>query len=112
MLLVSPGMAYVPIGMAPLPYGPDTCISGYVWREATPEDHVCVVPQVRAQARHDNAQARYRVSLTDRTYGPDTCRQGYVWREATPDDRVCVLPSIRDQVRRDNAAAQSRYVNN
>jgi hypothetical protein len=41
-------------------YGPDTCRQGYVWREATPSDHVCVTPQVRAQTRADNANARFR----------------------------------------------------
>jgi len=112
MVLVILALAHVPISPATLQYGPDTCVSGLVWREATPDDHVCVTPEVRTQAHRDNAQARYRVSLSDRTYGPDTCRQGYVWREATPEDHVCVLPSVREQVRNDNAAAQSRYVNN
>ena len=32
-----------------LPYGPDTCKQGYVWRDAIPGDHVCVVP---AAAHH------------------------------------------------------------
>ena len=41
-------------------YGPDTCINGYVWREAVPNDHVCVVPAVRAQARADNEAAPSR----------------------------------------------------
>jgi len=91
-------------------YGPDTCIQGYVWREAVPNDHVCVVPAVRAAARLDNQQARYRVSATIHHSGPDTCRNGYVWREATPEDHVCVLPAVRTQARADNAAAPSRYV--
>ncbi|MEP7007438.1 MAG: hypothetical protein ABI810_15755 [Sphingomonas bacterium] len=91
-------------------YGPDTCINGYVWREATPNDHVCVIPAVRTAARRDNEQARYRVSATVHHSGPDTCRSGYVWREASPTDHVCVLPSVRAQARADNAAAQSRYV--
>ena len=95
---------------APQAYGPDTCINGYVWREATPDDHVCVVPAVRAATRRDNAQAPYRVSATIHHSGPDTCRNGYVWREALPTDHVCVLPQVRDQARADNAAAASRYV--
>jgi hypothetical protein len=94
------------------PYGPDTCVSGFVWREAAADDHVCVLPEVRAQARRDNAQARYRVSATNHGYGTDTCRGGYVWREATSSDHVCVIPAVRDQARSDNQAAQSRYVNN
>ena len=92
-------------------YGPDTCKTGFVWREVTPDDHVCVLPEIRAQVRRDNAQAAYRISRDNQLYGPQTCRQGYVWREATADDRVCVLPATRDQARRDNEAAPSRYVN-
>ncbi|HYD79528.1 MAG TPA: hypothetical protein VEC06_06950 [Paucimonas sp.] len=86
-----------------LPYGPDTCKSGYVWREAITDDHVCVTPASREQARRDNAQRANRVSPTDRSYGPDTCRPGYVWREVVPTDRVCVTPEIREQTRRENA---------
>jgi hypothetical protein len=29
-------------------YGPDTCVSGMVWREAVPGDQVCVTPERRA----------------------------------------------------------------
>ncbi len=39
------------------PYGRDTCRQGFVWREASPTDHVCVTPQIRAQAAYDNSQA-------------------------------------------------------
>jgi hypothetical protein len=38
----------------------DTCIQGYVWREAIPGDHVCVTPEVRAQAAEDNRLADSR----------------------------------------------------
>lgn len=41
-------------------YGPDTCIQGYVWREASPSDHVCVTVATRAQAAYDNSRAVYR----------------------------------------------------
>lgn len=43
-------------------YGPDTCRTGFVWREAYRGDHVCVRPWVREQARRDNQRAwdRYR----------------------------------------------------
>lgn len=43
------------------PYGPDTCISGYVWREAVANDRVCVTPAVREQAARDNSQRQFRV---------------------------------------------------
>jgi hypothetical protein len=41
-------------------YGPDTCRTGYVWREAYPGDHVCVRPWVREQAKRDNYRGQYR----------------------------------------------------
>jgi hypothetical protein len=31
-----------------------------VWREARPDDHVCVTPQTRAQTASDNRQAAAR----------------------------------------------------
>lgn len=86
----------------------DGCRQGFVWREAFPGDHVCVTPDVRAQARADNAQAAYRINPTNHDYGPDTCIGGYVWREASRSDHVCVTPDIRAQAARDNAAAGSR----
>jgi hypothetical protein len=42
-------------------YGPDTCKHGYVWREATPDDHVCVTPGTRDQTADDNAHAGDRI---------------------------------------------------
>lgn len=41
-------------------YGPDTCIQGYVWRDAFSGDHVCVLPETRTQAAQDNSQAANR----------------------------------------------------
>jgi hypothetical protein len=38
----------------------DTCLQGYVWREAVPGDHVCVTPETRTQAADDNSQAASR----------------------------------------------------
>ena len=78
-----------------LPYGPDTCKQGYVWREASPTDHVCVPPASRTRAQSDNAQAILRRSPVGGAYGPDTCLPGFVWREAFPGDRVCVTPGRR-----------------
>lgn len=88
----------------------DECLPGYVWRDAAPNDHVCVTPQTRRQAAIDNRAAASRVNPTDRTSGKDTCAQGYVWREAVPGDRVCVLPEIRRQAAADNQAAAGRRV--
>ena len=91
-----------------VPGGPDTCLQGYVWREAVPGDHVCVTPETRAQAAQDNSLADSRRSPTGGAYGPDTCLQGYVWREAVPGDHVCVTPETRAQAAQDNSLADSR----
>ncbi len=79
------------------------CAQGYVWREASSIDRVCVVPATRTQTAQDNAAAIRRAG--GGSYGPDTCKQGFVWREAYPDDHVCVTPAIRSQAANDNAAA-------
>jgi len=89
-------------------YGSDTCIQGFVWREAVPSDHVCVTPQVRQQTRSDNSQADVRRSPTGGPYGPDTCIQGFVWREAFPGDHVCVTPQTRAQAAQDNGWSRVR----
>jgi hypothetical protein len=86
----------------------DTCLKGYVWREAVANDHVCVTPAVRTQTRQDNALADSRRDPNGGPYGPDTCLSGYVWREAVANDHVCVTPATREQARSDNAAADSR----
>ena len=91
-----------------LPYGPDTCKEGFVWREAGPEDHVCVTRDVRDQTFQDNQQAGARRNPGGGDFGPDTCRPGYVWREAFEGDRVCVTLETRDQARLDNEKADER----
>jgi uncharacterized protein (DUF2237 family) len=88
--------------------GPLTCLDGYVWRQATPRDHVCVTPAARAQTARDNALASSRRSTTPGTFGPDLCAPGYLWREALPGDRVCVTPATWQQVHDDNLTAGSR----
>ena len=89
-------------------YGPDTCIRGFVWRVAAPNDHVCVRPNVREQARVDNSQASARRSPTGGPSGPNTCLSGYVWREAFAGDVVCVVPKTRSQAAQDNNQANAR----
>jgi hypothetical protein len=89
-------------------FGPYTCLVGYVWREATSSDLVCVLPDVRTQTKQDNALATSRRSPNGGSFGPDTCLTGYVWREAVTNDHVCVPPATRDQAKADNAAAASR----
>jgi hypothetical protein len=87
----------------------DTCIQGYVWREAGPNDHVCVLPATRSQAASDNSQASSRVDPNG-AYGPKSCIQGYVWREAFSGDDVCVTPSVRSQATDDNSKDASRKI--
>lgn len=43
-----------------LPYGPDTCKQGFVWRDAVPGDHICVTPERRQKVADDNALASTR----------------------------------------------------
>jgi hypothetical protein len=39
---------------------PDNCIAPYVWREARPEDHVCVTVDERKRVAQENATANQR----------------------------------------------------
>lgn len=104
VLTLGPG-SWTMAAVAQAPFGPDTCLQGYVWRDAFPDDHVCVTPETRAQADGDNSQAAVRRQPGGGAYGPNTCSQGYVWREARPEDHVCVSPEIRAQAAADNAEA-------
>jgi len=89
-------------------FGPDTCLQGYVWREAIPNDHVCVLPATRTLAATDNSLAASRRSPNGGPFGPDTCIQGFVWRQVIPSDHVCVLPATRSAAAADNAQAANR----
>jgi hypothetical protein len=82
-------------------YGPNSCIAGFVWREATAGDVVCVTVAERSQTAADNAAAGSRIA------GTYDCISGYVWREAFAGDKVCVTPAVKAQVAADNAAAPS-----
>jgi hypothetical protein len=115
----SPAAASVPVRNTPdatalaaltsdLPYGPDTCKNGFVWREARPSDHVCVTPTNRQTTWDENALADSRREPNGGPYGPNTCKQGYVWRGAFDGDVVCVTPDRRTQAEADNAAAAER----
>src|SRR5450432_3305154 len=84
-------------------YGPDTCLGGYVWRGATPTDHVCVTTQVRDATHADNQLAGARRTTSGGAYGPDTCKAGFVWRGTTPVDHICVTSQTRSAVQADNA---------
>ena len=93
---------------AQCPFGADQCLTGYVWREASPTDHVCVRGSTRSQAAADNRQALARRDPNGGPFGVETCSQGFVWREAFPGDKVCVTGATRTQAARDNASAGVR----
>jgi hypothetical protein len=107
-LAVLASAAAAPVSADPLPYGPDTCIQGFVWRDGRAGDHVCVTPDVRSQTAAQNAAAAANKEPNGGPYGPNTCKQGFVWRDAWGGDQVCVVGSVRDQAAADNAAASSR----
>jgi len=86
----------------------DACAQGYVWREATPADRVCVSPETRSQTAEENRAASTRGNPGGGPYGPDTCLQGFVWRDAFDGDRVCVTPESRDRAAKDKRLASSR----
>jgi hypothetical protein len=91
-----------------LPYGPNTCKNGFVFREAYKNDQVCVSTEVRAQVARDNAAAVSRIQPGGGRSGPNTCKEGFVWRLTRPQDLVCVDPSQRTQAADDNRNAYSR----
>lgn len=118
LLSLIPGLAGfavvlpMPAPADPLPYGPDTCRQGYVWREARDGDTVCVTPPIREATAQQNANAAQNREPNGGAYGPNTCKQNFVWRNAFDGDVVCVTVHVRDQAMQDNAAAQSRYQRN
>jgi hypothetical protein len=85
---------------------PGTCKQGYVWRQANPQDHVCVYEVSRQQAANDNASAPQYTQKTSQMPAP--CIMGYVWREANAQDHVCVPPAVRAQTLQENQQAPSR----
>jgi Domain of unknown function (DUF4185) len=91
-----------------LPFGPDTCRAGFVWREAIPDDHVCATPRARLATQQQNAEADARRAPKGGAFGLDTCLQGFVWRGAYDQDHICVTPRERSATAASNAAANSR----
>ena len=84
------------------------CLMGFVWREAGPNDRVCVTGTTRDAARNENAQANARRSPNGGPFGPNTCLPGFVWREAFPGDQVCVPGSARSRVQQENQLGLQR----
>jgi hypothetical protein len=92
--------------LAAPPPGSESCITGYVSRDARPGDDVCVTPTTRDQVAAENADPDAHKDPNG-AYGPQSCAQGWVWRQAFDGDTICVTPDIRTQTLADNAAAQS-----
>jgi hypothetical protein len=86
----------------------DECIPGYVWREATPDDHVCVTKQIHDQTAEDNMLAGSRRNPNGGAYGADSCLEGFVWRDVFDGDHVCVTQQTRAQVLLDDRAGPDR----
>lgn len=86
-----------------------TCIEGFVWRQAGPEDRVCVTPESRNLAALENQQAGARRNPNGGPYGPDTCLMGFVWRDGFANDHTCVTGERRSIVAQENQAGPSRY---
>ena len=103
---IPPSGGMTPPVILPIPIGPARCANGYVWREAGPNDRVCVVPESRARAAAENNVAPSR--WVSGGYGPRTCVGGFVWREAFAGDQVCVTPETRESVRAENESAGQR----
>ncbi len=89
-------------------YGPNTCLPGFVWRDAFQGDQTCVPGSTRDQAAQENSQAASRRDPAGGPFGPDQCLPGYVWREANAQDRVCVSGQSRAQAAQDNQLSSSR----
>ncbi|NUW38305.1 hypothetical protein HTZ77_43955 [Nonomuraea sp. SMC257] len=78
------------------------CLAGYVFRDAVPEDKVCVTPATREQAAEDNLRAPSRVDNNGKCIFP------YTHRLVVPTDTVCVSSATRVQVILDNRTAADR----
>jgi hypothetical protein len=71
------------------------CPSQHVWREAGPNDHVCVLEHAHVRVGMENAAGPSHVNPEGGPYGPETCLPGFVWRDAFAGDHVCVTPDAR-----------------
>ena len=81
------------------------CRPGFVWRQASPDDAVCVGFLSRDRIALEN-----RLAASRRASDAATCRYGLVWREAFADDTTCVTPWARKAVRIENALAAAQQL--
>jgi hypothetical protein len=83
------------------------CAQGYVWRDAYPNDHVCVTPGTRQETTVENAEGPSHINPLSFLL-PGTCMPGYVWRLANTTDHVCVTPDVASQTAEDNVLGPTR----
>jgi hypothetical protein len=81
------------------------CRPGFVWRQAGPDDAVCVGFLSRDRIALEN-----RLAASRRTSDTATCRDGLVWREAFAGDTTCVTPWARKAVRIENALTAAQQL--
>jgi hypothetical protein len=83
-----------------------SCKTGFVKRNATATDAVCVTPESASRAFIDNEAAKSRIAVSQD--GPDGCIAGRTWRMAYQGDVVCVSLSSKLQAKKDNDPALSK----
>lgn len=116
-----------------LAYGPDTCKSGFVWRDGVSGDHICVTPERRQKVADDLATGRLRMqqrnpALTDRKgsfceptltvaeqscggWQPPKCLDPYVPRDIPRENvLVCVDQKEADLIKQENANPRTNMV--
>lgn len=111
-----------------LPYGPETCNSGFVWRDGVPGDHICVTPERRQKVADDFNTASSRRPPREfpvpsgtrcnpllkkvgdppppgcSPAGQEMCNAGFVARDIPGEDViVCVDPAEADLLKQENA---------
>jgi hypothetical protein len=74
------------------------CASGFVFRDTSSIDRVCVT-----QAEKNAAVSEDSASRSHQQPNWTTCLNGYVWRAAYPNDDVCVTPAQRSAAATENA---------
>jgi hypothetical protein len=105
-----------------LPYGPDTCKPGFVWRDAVRGDHICVTPERRQKVADDFHTAKSRAPAPSdlciyvedpiacaRGQGP--CLEGFVPRDVPGENViVCVDQKEADLIAQENANPNANRV--
>ena len=87
-------------------YGPNTCKTGYVWREGDAKDLVCVTPTRRTQVANENA-----ASASHKAANGYDCLPNYVFRGAWPNDQACVTVAQKVQGQSESKQAYSYVAN-